>query len=276
MKSFNSIFLIILALAMFSSCDDRPVPTGDDTNPIANNVPTPEKIKSPIEQKIDTLQKQLEELNKKAEEANAKGSKIDALIVEKDALVVKKQLAEAYATEWKNNATAYSSEIKAKDKEISTSRIDSWKVKLWWMAGICGLLGIAAFAITIAYPLLAPFASKAWKILGVASAVMLVVAECLSTVAWLIGFVPYIIGLAAAIGVVYGIAALRHWWLDHRTSNQLIQTLEKLKVNIPNFSDHMDNNLDEPVINHIGKKRVALNLKKKPIVSTTVDISGNK
>ena len=277
MKSFNSIFLIVLALVMFSSsCEDRPVPPIDNSNPIANNVPVPEKIKTPLEQKIDTLQKQLEELNKKSEKATADGSKIDALIADKDALVVKKEIAEAYAAEWKNNATAYSSQITEKDKQISTARIDSWKVKLWWMSGICGLLGIAAFAISLAYPLLASFASKAWKVFGIASAAMLVVAECLTTVAWLIGFVPYIIGLVAAIGVAYGVAALRHWWLDHHTSNQLIQSIEKIKTKIPSFAEHMDANLDDSVIKHIGKKRIALNLKKKPVISSTTDISGNK
>ena len=56
-----NFIMVLMLMCTFNSCDDEVRTTNPSTsNPgsIANNVPVPEKTKSPIEQKLEILQKQ--------------------------------------------------------------------------------------------------------------------------------------------------------------------------------------------------------------------------
>jgi hypothetical protein len=231
------------------------------TAPIATNVPTPVNTLSPTEQNIEALKKKLDEADKRAAEAAAKGETITKLSAEKDSLGLRVQLAEAYAKEWKQNAESYAEQKTEKEKELKDAKIDAWKEKLWWMAGICGLLAIVAGGICIAFPLLRPVAKYASGGMAAIAVLMLIVAQSLATVAWLLGFVPYIIGLAILAGLVYLVVALRHWYKDHHGLQQTVTGIEPLKESIEGFSDHMLKYVDGPLVDHVKGIRTKLGLR---------------
>jgi hypothetical protein len=265
--------LATITFVLLSCADNRPIqqPETKPEQQIATNVPqAPKETKTPLEQKIDALQKQLDVLNTKADTAASSGNKVDQLTAEKDALLIKTQLAEAYATEWKNNAAAYSSQGKEKEKELAQAKLDAWKVKLWWMAGICGFLAIVSAGLAWGMPLLRPIAKKAAIIFAAIAGLMLFVAESISTIAWLLGLVPYIIGIAVVIAMIYIVVGLYHWWLDHHSLSQVIQAIDPIKTQVSNFGEHMEKNLDSSLIKNIDKYRVGLGIKK--VKSKILDI----
>jgi hypothetical protein len=250
---FKKIILGVMLFALCACPDDnvRKEDKPTDTKPVATNVPEPEKTVSPGEQNIETLKKKLEESEKKAAAAVEKGDTIAKLTAEKESLGLKVQLAEAYAKEWKQNAEAYGSQRDEKEKELKEAKLDAWKTKLWWMAGICGLLAIVAGGIAFGFPLLRPVAWKASAILGAIAGIMLFVAQALGTIAWLLGLVPYIIGIAVLAAIVYGAVALRIWSKDHNSLKQTIEGIEPIKNNIKGFGDHMLKYVDGNMVDHV-------------------------
>lgn len=252
--------IIVFVLTGCKGCTEDRVETDtkNDSAPIANNVPAPDKTVSPTEQKIEILKKKLDESDKRAAEAAANGEIIAKLSAEKDSLGLKVQLAEAYAKEWEQNAKSYSSQKDEKEKELSQAKLDAWKEKLWWMAGICGLLSIVGAGVAWGFPLLRPIATKASIIFGAIAGIMLVVAQMLSTIAWLLGLVPYILGIAILAVIIYGIVALRHWFKDHSSLQQTIEGIEPIKKNIKGFGDHMLKHVDGTMVEHIKsyKKKI--------------------
>jgi hypothetical protein len=269
-----SYFLLTLAL-IFTSCTGGgstrvviPPPT-----PVATNVPAPVKSESPEEQKIDQLNKQLEVINAAQTKAANNNDKIGQLSSEKDALQTKSQLALEYAKMWQGNALSYKSQETDVEKQLVDAQLDAWKVKLWWMSGICGLLGIIACGIAWGFPILRPVAMRASGILAAIAMLMLVVAQSLSTISAVLGLVPYILIFAGLVGVGYVVIALRHWWKDHHSLAQTIQAIEPVKNQIDDFKDHMLKNVDSTLIDHIDVYRKKLGLFTNT-PSDTPDISG--
>lgn len=261
-KIITCLFLLFALLCCIGCPDDRK--EKEDNKPvaaIANNVPIPVNNISPTEQNIESLKKKLEESDKKVAEAVAKGEVIARLSAEKDSLGLRVQLSEAYAKEWKQNAESYASQKVDKERELKDAKLDAWKEKLWWAAGICGFLAIVGCAIAIAFPLLRPIAKYASAILGTLSILMLIVAQSLATVAWLLGFVPYIIGLAILVSIIYSVVALRHWYKDHHGLQQTVTGIEPLKESIEGFGDHMLKYVDSPLVDHIKDIRQKLGLR---------------
>lgn len=258
----KKIILSVMLLALCGcpgGCPDTIRKEGDKpTSPVATNVPTPEKTISPSEQNIETLKIKLEESDKKAAEAAAKGETIAKLSAEKDSLGLRVQLAEAYAKEWKENAQIYSEQRDSKEQELKEAKLDAWKTKLWWMAGICGLLAMVAGGVAFGFPLLRSVAVKAAIILGAISGIMLFVAQALGTIAWLLGLVPYIIAIGGLAALVYGTVAFRHWYKDHNGLKQTIEGIEPIKDKIEGFGDHMLKYVDGVMVNHVKsyKKKI--------------------
>jgi uncharacterized membrane-anchored protein YhcB (DUF1043 family) len=266
----KNILIVLMAGILscgFTGCpDDRPTPSNNGQAPtgqVANNVPIAPIEMTPEQQKVKTLEKQLEDAQKKIKDATERGDLVARLSAEKEELIIKEKIAEANAKQWKANAEAYKSQAADKDVEIKNAKIDAWKERLWIMAAICGFLGIVAGGIAIGFPLLRSVAWKASAVLGSIAAIMLFVAQSLSTVAWLLGLVPYLIGLAVIVGLIYGAVALRYWFKDHRGLEQVVTGVEPLKDQIEDFSSHMMKYVDTPMENHIKCMRTKLGLKKQ-------------
>jgi len=265
---FKEIILGIAILALFSCDGDSRKDNNNNVSPektVATNVPTPEKTQTPGEQNIESLKKKLEESEKKAAEAAANGATIERLSSEKESLAIKVQLAEAYSREWKQNAESYMLQKEEKEKELKEAKLDAWKIKLWWMAGICGLLAIFAGGIAFGFPLLRPVATKASIILGAIAGIMLFVAQALGTIAWLLELVPYIIGIAMLAAIIYGAVALRYWFKDHNSLKQTIEGIEPIKKNIKGFGDHMLKYVDGTMVDHVKsyKKKIREKIEKE-------------
>lgn len=251
--------LILLISMCFALCgcpgDSATGGSNRNESSIATNVEVPTKTKSPEEQKIDDLKKKLDESDRKAAEAGAKSDIIARLSAEKDSLGIRTQLAEAYSEQWKKNADSYKSQEKEKEQELKDAKLDAWKTKLWWMAGICGLLAIVAGGVAWGFPLIRPIATKASIILGAIAALMLFVAESLATVAWLLGFVPYVLAFGGLVALVFVALAVRHWWKDHNGLSQTIQGIEPIKEEFEDFKDHMLKYVDGSLVDHVKTYR---------------------
>ena len=256
--------LIIIVLAFtISSCNyscsenrDKPV-ENTTTVPIV-----PPKVITPTEQKIDDINAKIEANNKIIAKAMMDKDLISQLSAEKDNLQLKIKLNAQYIQQLEDNNKSYSSQITDKNEEIKTAKLDAWKTKLWWMAGIIGLLSIVAGGVAIGFPLLRPFAVKGAAICGGISILLLLAAECLSTVAWLLSLVPYILIGAAIIGLIYVFLLARHWWLDHHGFKQLVSALQPVKQQVKDFSGHMDRELDSFVVKKVKETKNKLGLKK--------------
>lgn len=281
MKTLNALvlaFLFMLAAATPGCVSNRdqvkPAVEPDKKEEVVKPVPKPADEKSPQQERVKDLEAQLAAANKHLEDMKAKGDKIEILTAEKESLLVKMNLAQAYANQWKLNAESYEAQKKDKDRELNQARLDAWKMKLWILSGICGLLSIVAFAMCFGWPLLAPIAKKAGAILGAVALLMLLVAESLGTVAWLLGLVPYILGLGALIAAGFGVYALVQWFEDHNSLNQVVTAVDKVKKQVTGFGEHMEHELDSHVIKHVDKAREKLGIKKpKPkqnIIKTPV------
>ena len=262
----KNILIVLMAgilLCGFTGCPDdasrNQQKPPDKEQPVATNVPVPEKTQSPTEQNIDSLKKKLDDAEKKAAEATAKNDIIARLSAEKEALMLRTQIAEQYAKQWEDNAKSY----KAQSEELKNAKIEAWKEKLWWMAGICGILAIVAGGVAFGFPLLRPIATKAAAILGGISIIMLIVAQCLATVAWLLGLIPYLLVLSAIVAAIFGAVALRHWFKDHNGLQQVVTGIEPLKDQIDDFGKHMSQYVDTPMETHIKAMRTKLGLKKQ-------------
>lgn len=294
MKHFLFALLAVFILT-FGGCVDNGKSGG--TRPeqsVATNVPTPEKVMTPQEQKIATLQKQLTDSDQKAALATANNNIIARLTAEKESLMIRTQLAEVYAIQWKQNAASYSAQAVEKNQELKDAKLEAWKEKLWWMAGICGVVALIAGAVAWGMPLVRPIAMKASIILAALAGLMLFVAESLATVAWLLGFVPYILGFGGLVAIGYAVVALRHWWKDHHGLKQTIEGIEPIKDQFVGFSEHMIKHVDSTLCDHVNAyrnkmfteaKKVATSItddvkkvedKVEAVVSTVVDVSGGK
>jgi hypothetical protein len=276
----KNILITILAgvlLCGWSGCPDNTVRENPSQpaaeKKVATNVEAPTQTQTPEQQKVTSLEKQLEAANKKADEATARGDLIAKLTAEKDALVIREQISISNAKQWEANAVAYHSQASDKDVEIKNAKIEAWKERLWIMSAICGLLAIIAGGIAIGFPLLRPVAWKAGAVLGAIASLMLIVAQCLATVSWLLGLVPYILGIGAAVGLFYGAVALRHWFKDHTSLKQVVTAVEPIKNQVKDFGSHMMKYVDTPMETHITEMRTKLGLKKviDPQVESELD-----
>jgi len=259
---FKKILLTCIILLAFGGCANREdSKTSSTDNKVTENVPKPVAEKSPQEQKIADIQKKLEIVDKKI--IDSPGSVVTRLTYEKESLSLKVQLAEAYSQQWKANAIAYMSQVKDKEVELKNAKIEAWQVKLWVMAGICGLIAIIAGGVAIGFPLLRPVAVKASAIVGGVAVIMLIVAQCLPTVAWMLGIVPYILGVAGVVVLIYCIFALREWYRDHVGLEQTVEGIETIKGKMSGFGDHMLKYVDGGMVDHIKNIRGKLNSKNK-------------
>ena len=251
--------LLILSILLVFSCGEvqNTNTSRESPTPPISNTPTPTSTLSPQEQKIDDLKKKLDDSDKKIA-LLSNGNVVDKLTAEKDSLGLRIQLSEAYANQWKLNAESYNSQKIEKEKELKDAKLESWKEKLWWMAGICGFVAIIAGGISIGFPLLRPIAIKASIIVGAIATIMLIVAQCISTIAWLLGLVPYILAIGVISILIYSIVALIHWYKDHHGLVQTVEGIEPIKAQVPNFKDHMLKYVDGGLVKHVKKIRTKL------------------
>ena len=247
------LLIVLLTLAIGCSAEVK-TESARITPGVIATTEVPKVTLTPQEQKIEELKKKLDASEKKVMEASD-GKIVDKLTAEKDSMGIRIQLAEAYSEQWKLNATSYKAKKVEIDQELKNAKLDSWKEKLWWMAGICGFAAIIAGGIAFAFPLLRPIAVKASIAMGAIATIMLITAQCIATIAWLLGLVPYIL-VAGAVGVlIYAGIALRHWWKDHHSLAQTVEGIEPIKAQVANFSDHMLKFVDGGLVKHVKKIR---------------------
>jgi hypothetical protein len=264
-KLLSVVFLLCLS---FFSCGrgtqgENPITPTDP--PITEKPVDTSPSNLSFERKIEYLKKQLESFEKKVKEYTEKNDTVNKLIAEKEALNVNIKIAETYSDNWKQSAENYKKDVGTKDEEIKVAKLDAWKVKLWVMSGICGFLGIVFTAVAFGLPLLRPIATKAAIVLGAVSIIMLIVAQSLTTIAWLLGFVPYIIGFAVLVALAYGVYMCKLWWIDHKSLEQTISGIEPIKSKMEGFKNHMLEYVDKKQVDHIAKYRDSLKKIKEKI-----------
>lgn len=231
----------------------------DPQNPPNTVVPVPTKVEDPNEKKIKDLETQIKELGTKVEKGDK--DKVGKLEDEKELLQKKRELDLAYIQELKDNVAAYDLQIKDKNVEIKNAKIEAWQVKLWWASGIIGFISLVAFGVCIGWPLLRAGAWRAGAICAGIATMLLIAAQYLGTIAWLLSLVYYLIIAAFIIGLVFAFIFLRHWWMEHHTLKQLVGAIQPVKNQIKDFGKHMDNELDSFAIKTVQGMKEKTGLK---------------
>ncbi len=252
MKNIAIVALAIVILSGFTSCG-----------------PSREEIRKEVEAEVTTkvlndmkgeqadfveYKKKKEKLNDIDVESKPGESKLDALIRErqetrgeiaktKQEIVAKQKLVEEGE-----------GKVKALDAAIKQAEQD--RLKFWAnlvggiSAGLAIILGIAAF-LTSGYPILPRVLRYAALGFG-----------ALSVLAF--GFAA-IVGYLTIIGISLGViilgAGAYFWFKDRKSLTQVVNTVENVKHEIPNYKDKFNKLIDSDVDEYVNKVRE--NIKKR-------------
>lgn len=265
--------LCTVFLLMFTGCSTNPVAP---TTRIDGSATAAALAPTPGQQKMTDLQKRLTDAEAARDKAVADNKVIDRLTAEKDILQIRTQIAEEQSKQLLQNVEAYKTQITDKNKEISAAHVSEWQTRAYILAGILGFLALVAGAVAFGWPLLRSVAVWASGILGALALLLTVAAKLMPLFAWVLSWIPYIAGAALLVAVIYGLIALRHWWLSHHTAQQLVKYVEAKKptvvAELAEFKDTLRTHLDAPIESFIWRTRKGLGLVKndvtEPISST--------
>lgn len=264
--------LILLPLIlMLSGCPkDTPPPRTDTT--VGPTVTLPAKTAEQI--KVESLQEQLKAAEKAEADAAAEGKTTARLVAENRQLQLRTQIAEEQQAQLNQYLDSLHRQQVVSDKAVEASKVNDWQWRLYYVAMALTALGVLAFIGVRLYPLVATLAGGAWKIFAALAVAVTVIAKLLPQIVWFIDFIPYLLWPIGIIIVLYGIVVFRHWWLDQHTAKQFTALVPKLKALGINIEQHMQNELDSPVLAHIEtiSKKLAAEVKVAPVVGKTMDI----
>ncbi len=250
------VLMLIAAMLLLTGCPgDKP---GREDAAVGPQVTLPAKTAE--QAKIESLQDQLKTAEKEEAQAAAEGKTTARLVAENKQLQLHAQIAEEQKAQLDQYLASLARQKIESDKAIEASRVNDWQWRLYYVAIGLAAIGIIAFIVKCLYPIVAVVAAWAWKIFAALAVAVTIIAKLLPQIVWLIDFLPYLLWPLGIVIVGYGIAVFRHWWLDHHTAKQfttLIPTLTALGIDI---REHMQNELDSPVLAHIeriGRKLAA-------------------
>lgn len=267
-------YLCLIALLFtFTGCStNAPAPTAPRVEVSATAAalaPTPEQ------EKLTDLQKHLKDAETAETKAVADGKAIDRLSAEKDILQTRTQIAEEQSRQLLQNVEAYKRQITDTDKAIEAQQIKDLQGRLYFYAMILGLLALVAGAVAYGWPLLRSVALWATAIISALATLLAVAAKLLPLIYWIGDLIPYLGAVCAVVIAGYGLVALRHWWLAHHTSQQLITYVEaakpKAEADLEAYKTLLRTHLDSPVEDFIWKTKQGLGLGPKAAPAVPLD-----
>jgi len=180
------------------------------------------------------------------------GSEVDQLKAEKDALVKQRDLAHAERDAATAKASDLDKSIKDKDDQIAESRDRAIQERIYWFAGILGFVALVGGVVAFAFPL-----ARSWA--GGISIACGVMAGVAVFAAWL---VPYMWWVGAVVVVSAVIGTFLAWRTDSKIGNRLVETVERVKNDIPNYKDRLRAEVGD-IDTMLDKRREQLGLKRK-------------
>jgi len=133
---------------------------------------------------------------------------------------------------------------------LDEERISQAQAKVWWFAGIMGVLALAGAALAIFVPSVAKWAIR----LSLAAAA---VAALAVFAAWLLPYLWWVGAIVALVGIV---GAVVFWRLDAKSRDQVVKAVDAAKDNIPDYKTHFRQFIDEDADRAIDAARHRLGL----------------
>lgn len=143
-------------------------------------------------------------------------------------------------------------EVKAATDALADERTNAAQAKVYWFAGLLGVLALVGVAISICVPSVAKWAAR----LSIAAAATAAVAIFF---AWLL---PWIWWIGAAL-VLFGIiGAIIYWRLDSKSRDQVVEAFDGIKDKVPGYREHFRQVIDTDADRAIDSARKRLGLLK--------------
>lgn len=143
-------------------------------------------------------------------------------------------------------------EVKSATDALADERTNAAQAKVYWFAGILGVLALAGAAIAIFVPSVAKWALRL-SLAAAATAALAVFA------AWLL---PYLWWIGGGITVVGIIGAIIYWRLDSKSRDQVVQAFDGIKDQVPGYREHFRQVIDTDADKAIDAARKRLGLVK--------------
>jgi hypothetical protein len=253
-------FLLIALLAL-TGCGAGGIPTTDRT-------PTDVSASALIEAKaerdaarrdaeskaaeVTQLTERIAQAQAAKDAAVAKGDRLAQLQAEKDELLATATLAGVQKREAQEREKAAMAAIGDKDKEIASERTAVAQAKLYWFAGLLGLVALIAVGLAIWMPLTRRWTGGFAVACGAVAALAVFVASIL----------PWLWWIGAGVLTVGVIAAITWWHRDHHTAVQVVAAVEGIKDRLPDYKTHFRQEIDSHVDSWINRIRAKLGPKK--------------
>jgi len=235
MKPFTlGVIAIACSLSILACSDTR------KTEPISVAIPA---VPTTLTNLAD---KKMEEAATEKKKAIEEGDKLAQLKAEK------KQL-QAELDKNRADGLAIQQSLAQKDKDIITERVDRAQEKAYWIAGVCGVLGMVAVAASffITVPLIARIARGAGGVFWAIAILALVFAS----------LVPYLVPIVWTLGALGAVTIVWLWRRDHTGLSQLVSAVEPMKNQIVGGAEHLRDSLTPAVQRNVNSLRVAKGLK---------------
>lgn len=143
-------------------------------------------------------------------------------------------------------------EVRAATDALADERTNAAQAKVYWFAGILGVLALSAAAVAIFVPSVAKWALR--LSLAAASTAALAVFA-----AWLL---PYLWWIGVGIAIVGIIGAIIYWRLDSKSRDQVVQAFDGIKDKVPGYREHFRQVIDTDADHAIDAARQRLGLVK--------------
>jgi len=238
-KDISALLLAIFVVFGFGGCPDK---TEEVRKPPAPSAPAV-AVKVEREDHIAALQKDMDEATAKHDEVARLTAKV-ALSEERT------KVAEQQVVDLKRETKQDKADLAtAKD----AAQLASYRAKLYWFAGILGVLALGGVLVAIFQPELAKWAIRFSIACGAVACLAIFVTRLLPYLWWIGGGV-----------VVFGIIGHLLWnRLSDKTRRQVVGAVDKYKKEIPDYKAKFGDAIDNDADRMIDRTREHLGLKAK-------------
>jgi uncharacterized protein YceK len=141
-------------------------------------------------------------------------------------------------------------EVRAATDALADERTNAAQAKVYWFAGILGVLALAGAAVAIFVPSVAKWALRL-SLAAAATAALAVFA------AWML---PYLWWIGAAVTLASVVGAIVYWRLDVKSRDQVVQAVDGIKYKLPGYKEHFRQVIDTDAEKAIDAARKRLGL----------------
>lgn len=140
--------------------------------------------------------------------------------------------------------------VRKADDALADERTAAAQAKIWWFAGIMGVLALFAVGVAIFVPSVARWAVRFAIAAGAVAAVAVFAA----------GLWPYLPWIGGGLTLVGLVGAVVYWRLDAKSRDQLVQGVEDMKAHVPDYRTILRQRIDEDADKTLDAARKRLGL----------------